>query len=219
MKKFLLLLICFLLIGCSNTKNQYPSSDNIKFSIEYEELNGRQTEDAENHYLDVQIPINAPIKYIEIDKLLSIMDENSKESAIIYFGFANCPWCRNMVEAFMDSAIENDVKEVLYFNNNEFRNTLKLSDTDEILVTKEAAEGYESLLIRLGEHASVYKGLKDDSIKRLYFPSIIFIKDGEIIKLYEGTHPDVSNPYEELTKKQYKELKETFTEYIRKVQS
>ena len=34
----------------------------------------------------------------------------------------------------------------------------------------------------LGDKASVYEGLEDDSIKRLYFPTVVFVNEDNSIK-------------------------------------
>ena len=61
-----------------------------------------------------------------------------------------------------------------------------------------------------------YEGLNDDSIKRLYFPTVLFVKDGKIIGIYTSTVDSQKDPYVKLNDEQYSELKNIYLDLINK---
>ncbi len=182
-----------------------PESDAVKFKLEYESLNG-QTNDSGQEYPTVSISSTNPIVYADYDQIFDILDGGT---GVIYFGFPECPWCRNMISVFLEAADEIGIESIYYLNNKEDRDTKVLED-DEVITEKEGTSNYNELLERLGEYASVYEGLNDESIKRLYFPTVIFVKDGEIIEYIEGTVDSQDDPYTALTDEQEEELKEKY---------
>ena len=67
----------------------------------------------------------------------------------------------------------------------------------------------------------VYDGLKDDSIKRIYLPTVIFVKDGKVLGLeetLESYNKRVDgNPYLEMNDSEKEELSNIFKGYYAKL--
>ena len=59
-----------------------------------------------------------------------------------------------------------------------------------------------------------YEGLNDESIKRLYFPTVVFIKDGKIVGCHIGTLPSQTDQRVPLTEEQNGELINIYTDNI-----
>ena len=69
-------------------------------------------------------------------------------------------------------------------------------------------------LKKLDKYLLPYDGLNDDSIKRLYFPSVYFIKDGVVIGKHIDTVESHTDASKALNDKQKLELKTIYEEYI-----
>ena len=69
-----------------------PKADNIKFKEEYERLNGKKSESGT--YLKVKIDKDNPMIYANIEDVQKLLENGT---GVVYFGFPECPWCRNMV--------------------------------------------------------------------------------------------------------------------------
>ena len=105
---------------------------------------------------------------------------------------------------------------VLYFNNRDERDTKKL-ENGEIVTEVEGSDGYYKILDMLGDYASVYEGLEDDSIKRLYYPTVVFVKNGNIIGVHTGTVDSQDDVSVYLTDEQQLELTNALSEYFEAV--
>lgn len=185
--------------------------DSVKFKEEYESLNDKTKENSENGYLKVNIDVKNPVKYAEYEEVKEIITNGT---GVIYFGFPECPWCRNAVPVLLESAKNTGLDTIYYFNALSIRDKKHLDDNGEIIVDDEGTKEYKELVKLLYEHLDVYEGLNDDSIKRLYFPSVLFVKDGKIIGFHSGTVESQEDPSIGLTEKQKEELKEIYSNYM-----
>ena len=87
-----LILIGLLLVTLTACEQKLdPGKDAIRFKQEYEALNGEENGNGKN-YRVVEIDENNPFVYATTDEIVEKI--NNKESFVVYFGFAKCPWCR-----------------------------------------------------------------------------------------------------------------------------
>ena len=189
----------------------YINTDSYKFANEYNSLNGTKTESGKT-YLTTNIKTSS-VKYTSYKEVFDILEG---KTAIIYFGFPECPWCRNALPVLLDAA---NGQTIYYFNNKEDRDTKELLENGTVKTTKESTKDYKKLLEKLGDYADTYDGLNDESIKRLYYPTVLFVKNGKIIDKIVGTVDSQKDPYKALTSKQTKELKEKYQNAISKMQT
>lgn len=198
MKKMLLgLLAAFTLVGCSQPVS---NPEGVKFKEEYETLNGQEAYE-DKTYSKLDLPKENPMVYASLDEILDVIEN---KEGIIYFGFPECPWCRAAIPLLIDAANELEVEKIYYYDIHEGRDRLELVD-GEIVEQKAKSEEYEKLYNALYDSLSVYQGLEDESIKRLYFPTVYFVKDGEIIEKIEGTEtivPEYTDPFTEMSDQQ-----------------
>lgn len=215
MKKVLLIaLILILCVGCKvkpDSENPYP--DATQFEMEYEEYNLKANPDNGKIYPKLDIPYPNPIHYSTYAEINDVLDG----TGVIYLGFPNCPWCRNAVPVLLDVCEELEIDTVYYLNNREDRDSLYLDDNGEIVTEEEGTEEYKKLLEKLGEYAEVYDGLENEEIKRIYFPTVIVVKRGEILLYHTSTVESQEDPYTVLNSEQYNELKELYTTAIKKM--
>ena len=211
-KQKIILSAIVLLIGIVSFIYLRPESMASHFKLEYESLNGKEANGQE--YLEVSIPTDNNIVYADYDQVFDALDG----TGVIYFGFPECPWCRNAVPVLLKAAKEVGIDKIYYLNNREDRDTKVLKD-GKVVTEKEGSSNYNKLLEKLGDQASVYEGLNDDSIKRLYYPTVVFVRNGEIIDYIEGTVGSQTDPYTPLNDKQAKELKDKYRSAMSKLQS
>ena len=194
--------------------------DAVKFKNEYESLN-------EEGYLELNIDKNNPIEYADYDKLLEVIENGT---GIIYLGFPECPWCRNALPVLLDVAKDNDIETIYYMNILKERDSYVVEDkklvyaTDEDGNEKKGTDGYFKLLDALKEHLSDYvvsfEGKEYEvGEKRIYAPSVIFVRDGEVLGVHVSTVESQKNPKEELTDEQYEELYTIYEDYIVELES
>lgn len=208
----IILCVVVLIIGLVSFIFLKPESMATKFKLEYESLNGKKND--EKTYMEVDVPSNNNIVYASYDQIFDVLDG----TGVIYFGFPECPWCRNVVSILVDAAKETGIDKVYYLNNKEDRDSKILKD-GKIITEKEGTNNYKKLLNKLGDKASTYEGLEDESIKRLYFPTVVVVKNGKIVDYIEGSVDSQEDPYTPLDNKQKEELKEKYTNAMRKILS
>ena len=209
MKKLILILFALLLLtGCVG------QTDAQKFKKEYESLNG-QANDAGVLHKDITIPEDNPMVYATFEEVVDMLENGT---GIVYFGYSECPWCRAALPVLLEAAEEELMTKILYYNNKEERDTRELLETGGNKITVEGTSDYYYLLNVLGEHASVYEGMNDESIKRLYYPTVVFVHEGKIL----GTQVSLASeegvdPRKELTTEQWNDLKKIYKDYMKDV--
>lgn len=211
MKKVIVgLLVLLALTGCVNTTGE---SDALKFKQEYETLNG-QTNDAGVLHKSVTISEENPMIYATGNDVIEMLTSGT---GIIYFGYPECPWCRAALPVLLEACDEELMMKVLYYNNKEQRDVKKLTD-EGVVTEEEGTDEYYQILSLLGDYASVYDGLDDASIKRLYFPTVVFVYEGEIVGLQESlVSEDGVDPRQDLSDEQWNALKSVYKEYMKEV--
>lgn len=227
MKKEKILLICVpilcaiaAVLGYLKVINTNTDSDAIKFKNEYEEYNG--VEVGNNKYSTLKISENNPIKYSTYDEIIDVI---KNKTGIIYLGFPECPWCRSALPILFDVAQDNNIETIYYKNIKNDRDSYIVEDNelvyevDEEGNEKKGTEGYFKLLDALDEHLTEYTISFDDKIyetgeKRIYAPTVVFVKDGEVLGLHVSTIDSQESGFDKLTDKQKEELYDIYEEYI-----
>lgn len=189
------------------------TDDEKRFKTEYEELNGLKN-DHNKTYVKVKVPRDNNVKYASFDEVMKFLDEGT---GILYLGFPECPWCRNMVPVLIDTAKENEIENLYYFNALSIRDVKELDDEGNIITTKKGTKEYYELVDKLNDVLGPYEGLNDDSIKRIYFPTVVFVQAGKIVDVHMDTVDSQKDPYKVLNKKQKQELKQIYTSGIDKI--
>ena len=173
-------------------------------------------------YKKLEISDNNPVKYADYDELLDII---KNKTGVIYLGFPTCPWCRSALPVLFDVLKDNNIERLYYKNILTVRDSYVVengkltyevdSDGNEI----KGEDGYFELLDALDEYLTEYKisyegKLYETGEKRLYAPTVIFVRDGKVIGLHESTVESQKSGYDELTKEQYEELYSIYEDYI-----
>lgn len=220
-KKLIVLGICLcLVLGAFYIKNmkrdELLEEDSIQFKEEYESLNGKMREATNSEYMRIEISEDNPMKYATYSDIKNLITSGT---GVIYFGFPECPWCRNAVPVLLDAAKESGINTIYYFNALSIRDKKHLDENGQIVVDDEGTEEYKELVELLYEYLDEYGGLNDDTIKRLYFPTVIFVKNGKIIGNHSGTVESQTDPSIVLNENEHNELKKIYTNYMKTISS
>jgi thiol-disulfide isomerase/thioredoxin len=173
----------------------------MKFKQEYEALNGTDTGFGQN-YVSLSVEEDNPVVYASFEDVMNTLDG----TGVILFGFPSCPWCRMAIPVLLEACNQENISKVLYFNASDLRDNKELDENNQVITTKEADPKYVTLMEKLYDHAEVYEGLNDETIKRLYFPTVIVVNKGEIILYHTSTVTSQTDPYKAMTTEQYDEL-------------
>ena len=230
-KLYKLLALCLILSMCACTNqgngNQVTentdtpqinvednSKDALAFKEEYESYNGTINENNGKEYLTITIDEKNPIYNSSLSEVTELIKSGT---GVIYLGYPTCPWCRNALPALFEQASQTGIDKIYYVNMKEARDTKKLDDDGKIITTKEPQDGYYELLAALGNSASVYEGLNDESVRRIYVPAVIVVKEGEVILYHESTVESQLDPYTPLDEAQFAELKKIYKDGFMKM--
>lgn len=218
----LILIVAIVIVVLVIRDNKKPSytADEIKFKEEYEALNNKGNGYNDKKYVELNIIEDNNIVYATEKEIAEILKDGS---GVIYFGFPNCPWCRAMISPLLEEAKENGIKKVYYLNILEIRDAYSVEDK-KVLRTKEGTDNYYKILEELSDYLSDYsvtdaKGKEyATGVKRLYAPTVVMVKNGEVKAFHEDVVESLEDPYEGLNENQNKELRDIFTEMINKYQ-
>lgn len=189
------------------------TEDEIKFKNEYESLNNKK-DSKDRDYIEVSIDEDNGMIYASFDQIYEILTEGT---GVIYFGYPECPWCRNAAPMLIQAASNKGLNDIYYFNAREIRDTKSLDENGNIVTEKEGTEEYYKLIEVLSDYLGVYEGLNDDNIKRLYFPTVVFVLRGEIVGIHIGTLDSQTDPRVPLTEEQKSKFVNIYMNYIGKV--
>lgn len=195
--------------------NKTENKDALKFKSDYESLNGEKNGD--NVIRTISIPEDNPFIYKTEDELAEMI--KNKESFVVYFGFAKCPWCRSVLPTLIESAKKNKIDKIYYVDVLEIRDVYELNTKNKAVKTKEGTKGYYELLELLDPVLKDYSPLTYKSgkktievkvpEKRIYAPNIVVVKNGNPIALETGISKSQKDAYQELDDGIKCEMKET----------
>ena len=222
--KIIILILILLLFGglltffiINNKNKELIIEDSLKFKEDYESVNDQKVSD-ELSYSSLDIPKNNPMKYSSYEEIFKILDNGT---GVIYLGFPECPWCRNIVPVLIDTALKSKIDTIYYLNIKDDRNVLSLTKKGKIKTEKEGTEDYLKLVDLLKDNLREYEGLNNKDIKRIYVPLVIFVKDGKVIGTYESLpafqERANGNGFIQMNEKEKSELSKIYENYFKKL--
>ena len=204
MKKVIIVSIVLLIIiiGVIVYMEMNVNRDGIKFKKEYEVINNKSTGYGDNKYRKLDIPRKNKIKYSSAKDIVNKM--NNKESFVVYFGFAKCPWCRSIMEELIKASNDSKVKTLYYVDILKIRDVKELKDGNVSELTA-GDENYMEL-IKLMDNVLDEYTLEDEDgkevkvgEKRIYAPNVVAVTEGKAVKMTTGLSPKLKDPYMKLT--------------------
>ncbi len=216
-KKILVVIIISLIItvilSFITVSENKLTRDERYFKIEYEKYNGKKSSSGEE-YISVSIKDDNNIEYLTGKETVDFM---KKKTGIIYFGFPQCSWCRSAIEVLIDASIDLGIDKIYYYNGYGDRDEKYIGTDGEIITAHKGSNEYYQILELLDGKAQVYEGLNDENLKRLYFPTVLFIKNGKIVDMHVSTVDSNKDENKKLSSKEYKKLKKIYINGIKKI--
>lgn len=208
-----ILIVIIIILSCITVSKNKLTKDERYFKIEYEKFNGEKDSD-NDEYIKVNIKDKNGVEYLDGKEAVKFMKNGT---GIIYFGFPQCFWCRSAAEVLLEAKDDMGLDKLYYYNAYKDRDEKYLDSEGNILTLHKGSDEYYEILNLLGDRADKYDGLNDDSIKRLYFPTVLFIKKGNIVDMHVSTVDSNKSKKEKLTDKEYKKLKKIYIAGIKKI--
>lgn len=214
-------ILAAILVAISYMKVANLDNDAIKFKMEYEEYNEKETGYGQTYQV-LDISEKNKIKYSTYEEIINVINEGS---GIIYLGFPECPWCRTAIPVLFDVVNDNNIDTIYYLNIKDDRDSYVVEDgkvqyaLDNNGNEIKGSEGYLNLLKELDEYLTDYTITKDGKTyevgeKRIYAPSVIFVKDGNVLGIQVSTVSGQKSGFDKLTKEQYQELYGIYENYV-----
>lgn len=228
-KKIILGLVAILLVFASfvgilaykkENKTEPLTEDQINFKNEYESLNGTIREKDGKTIKSISIKDDNPVDILTEEETIDFLENRT---GIIYMGFEDCPWCRTMLPVLLQTLENAGIEKLYYLNIKDIRSTLSLDSKNKVQTDKEGTTNYYRILELLDSYLTPYtlttsKGKTvETGEKRLYAPTVVFVKNGEVVGIHEGTIESQIDPYEDLTEEQTEELSNIYLELLKKV--
>lgn len=201
-------------------KKETTSKDAVTFKKEYEALNNRVNPNNNKLYPEVSISNDNPVKYSSYDEIFEVLKSGT---GVIYFGFPECPWARNLVPVMLSAAKEVEIDTIYYLNIKDDRDVLMLNENGDIVTEKEGNKKYFELVEKLDSILDDYILTDNDGKsvstgkKRIYTPLLIFVKNGKIIAHHTYTVDSQTDPYVALNDRQSEELLLKLINYMSKI--
>lgn len=209
---FMVSLICVGVVLANKDNMQAPASD-TKFYDEYISYNGKEASNGKT-YPEVTIAKNNLYYYASEDEIKELLDNGT---GVLYLGFPTCPWCRNIVSVLNEAGSDYGIAKINYYNIKDIRSSFSFDENNNLIKT-DGSKFYTYLLEKLDKFLTEY-GVNDNSgklidtgEKRLYAPTVVFIKNGEIKEVIEGSVDSQKDPYLLLDETQKDELKNKYLE-------
>lgn len=191
-------------------------TDAAKFKKEYEKYNNQKVKGKDFTYREVNISDNNPMIYSSVKDIEKLLDG---KTGIVYLGYPTCPWCRNAIETLISVTMARNISEIKYLNIEDMRSHFSVAN--DTLKIKKGTDDYYKLLMLFDKELEEYTYIFDDKEyptgeKRIYAPTVFFIKDGQIIGKHVGTVTLNKNqsPYDMITSQQKEELSNIYGKFV-----
>ena len=221
-KIIIIAIILILILGVGifffmNNQKEENSGDALKFKEEYESLNGTKREKDGKTIRTIKIDKDNPMVYKDASEIVKMI--NNKETFVVYFGFADCPWCRSILPTLIKVAKDLELDKIYYVDVKEIRDVLELDENGKIKTTTKGSDAYYELLKQLDNVLADYTLMdaEENKIetgeKRIYAPNVVTVVDGKAKKLESGISDKQTDGYmkltDEISKDMYNKLKNT----------
>ena len=218
-KRFVILtLLVLLLCGCT-------SKSANEFKKEYEALNGKTNASGKVHRT-ITIDKNNPFEKVTAEEIVKKFE--NKETFYVYFGDELCPWCRSVIEKFIENANKNKIEKVYYVKiwdsegTEVVRDKYQIDENGDLKEVVPASETYKKLLEYFDNVLSDYN-IKDKdgndvycNEKRIYAPNFMYVENGVTIKKVDGISQYQTDSRGDLTKEILEEEDRIFEEFFAK---
>lgn len=212
-KSIIMIILCVALITALIIINPFETplsqtdTNIVSFKEKYESLNDtKRTTDLQYpdaQYKNITIDETSDIKILRFSELREKLE---KWTGVIYFWAPWCPRCRSLIVELLAVSKEKNTPIYVY-DPSPIRNSLSLENW-VIVEEKKTGPEYAYLLEKLNYILPQYKWFEDidASIKRLYMPFVVFVKDWIVVDYHRWTVESHTDKYQHLNWEQKAEL-------------
>ena len=186
------------------------TEDEKKFKEEYESLNNKKDSN-DKDYLEVSIKDDNGIVYASYDEIRKVLTEGT---GVVYLGYPECNGCRNAVPMLLEAASNQGLDTIYYLNALDIIDSTFLDENCKVIT---GTDEYYDLIEIFGSYYSKDTETTFEYTRVFFFPTVVFVKDGEILGIHMGTTGSQTNPNEGLTEEQKIELFNIYMDYISKM--
>lgn len=187
----------------------FQQPDNIKFKNEYEKNS--------DIYGELIIPEENPMKYINVKEAVSLLQSGT---GIIYIGFPECPYCRQVVPFLIQAAERANVEEIYYLNITKYNNEFKV-ENGEVKKAKKEKAGYYELLEELKDITKElwitegsFRYLVEE--KRIASPTVLKVQNGEWEEFDMMTITEIKQNEEKTEEEKQEEIIQKIVDFFQK---
>lgn len=176
----IVLILCYIAFNweketvIDETPSYTITNDSLKFKKEFEANNDKKNK------VNISIKNYSTVTYSSYEEIFKKLE--SDESYILFFASSTDENSRIMASILVDKALT--LKENIYYLD--ITNDVdkkELTKDGKIKTIKKGSDNYYELVKKLNGYLPSYEGLKDDTIKRVYIPTVVFVSKGKIIKM------------------------------------
>lgn len=176
----LVIILCYVAFNWFNKEND--DLDAPKYTITSDSLSFKNEFEADN---DDKNKVNVSIKSyntVSISTFEEIFEKlESDETYILFFGSVKDENSRIMAGPLTNFALTQD-ETIYYLDIYDDIDEKKLSK-NKVKTVKKGSDNYYTLVSKLSGYLPAYEGLNDESIKRVYMPTIVFVEKGKVEKV------------------------------------
>lgn len=159
------------------------------------------------------IQSNNLYKYITQYDVLELLNDGT---GVLYLGYPEDVECKRIVSVLNETAFTNGIDKIYYYNLKDDQIVLSLNEMNKVEVENQSTNFYNELLKELKDNTDEYI-LEDENGKiyktgkmKLNTPSVVFIKDGEIVYFHDGIVEGYNDVNVDLTQEQLEELEHIY---------
>lgn len=168
MKRLLFVVMIIALVGCSAPDKKETKKENNYCGDEEStscKIDGGADMNGYENFTDK----NNAFVASDMASVLSLIER--KESANVYFGYPDCPWCVEAIPVLNKVAKELDTT-ILYVQTRDKDKNLMFSEEEKL---------------RMVEYSDKFLDVDDEGNKQLYVPFVVVIKEGNVVDGHIGT--------------------------------
>lgn len=176
----IVLILCYIAFNweketvIDETPSYTITNDSLKFKKEFEANNGKKNK------VNISIKNYSTVTYSSYEEIFKKLE--SDESYILFFASSTDENSRIMASVLVDKALTLK-EDIYYLDISKDIDKKELSKDGKIKTIKKGSDSYYELIQKLIGYLPVYKGLNDETIKRIYLPTVIIVNEGKIIKV------------------------------------
>ena len=220
----IVIVVCFTLAVClclflALKGNKKLMTDGERFKEQYEAVNKLESEYTYKKYVQLTIDKDNPFIYKTAKETLDIL---KNEKAIVFMGYPESDLTRTILPILLDSFKDNNIKEVYYLDILEIRDEFVFSGSIMPTEVRKGTNAYYELVDFLKDYLDEYYvedevgNRYDTLVKRINTPTIITVKNGEVLDYHSGAVIYHNEEHFELNEAEQVKLKEIFDDIMKK---